>query len=303
MRAAQNARLFLCPLNIAITARLTRTDIMKTHAFSVSMLFVGVLVIAQPASAQFNLPRELPQVLDVLKGLTEQRKPAPAPAPTAPAPTAPAPAPATAGENQPGVPMTQAQPAAAENCRSKGATGYHLDVIETTKKEAANYTPGARSYYVSELNDRKNIYLEVALSASRRGNYHAGTKDPNIIKCYNDALDELAVVARKTLPSFRPTGYTNRNAAEERVLQSAVDLVGDKVLGGGLSSATWKIETRSNGIPSARYKHGMLHVRRGGDDSGFCWILYVNVVQPYAGGGTYAGSEGRYISRTLAGCP
>ena len=273
---------------------------MKTHAFSVSVLFVGLLVTAQAALAQFNLPRELPQVLDVLKGLTEQPKPA---APTPPA-AAPAQPPATAGENKPGAQATQAQPAAAANCQSDGgALRHHLDQIETTKKEAASYTPGARGYYVSELNDRKNIHLEAALSARERKDYLDRVKDPNWRKCLEDAWDELAVVARKTLPSFRPTGYPIRNAAEERVLQSAVNLTGSKVLGSGLSATTWKIETRSNGIPSSRYKHGMVHARTGGDDSGFCWIYYVNVVQDYAGGGTYAGSEGRYVGRTLAGCP
>ena len=276
---------------------------MKTRAFSAFIFFVGVLVTAQAALAQFNIPREIPQILDTLKGIAEQPKPA-APTQAPPAPVAPTQAPAVAGENQPGAPTTQTQPAAAANCRSNAAVSIHLDDIETTKKQAADYTPGARAYYVREFNDRKNVFLEAALSATRRADYLDRFKSNSTwMKCVNDALDELAVIARKTLPSFRPTGYPIRNAAEERVLQSAVDLAGDKVLGGGLSSATWKIETRSNGIPSSRYKHGMLHVRRGSDDSGFCWILYVNVVQAYAGGGTYAGSEGRYVGRTLASCP
>jgi hypothetical protein len=56
---------------------------MKSHAFSAFVFFVGILVATQTALAQFNFPRELPQMMDALKGRAEQPKPAtPAQAPS-----------------------------------------------------------------------------------------------------------------------------------------------------------------------------------------------------------------------------
>jgi hypothetical protein len=49
---------------------------MKIRAASMLVFFVGVFVTAQAALAQFNFPREVPQMLDALKGRAEQPKPA-----------------------------------------------------------------------------------------------------------------------------------------------------------------------------------------------------------------------------------
>ena len=47
------------------------------------------------------------------------------------------------------VPSALAQAPAAQNCKSGDAVfRVHSDNIETTKKQAADYKPGARDYYL-----------------------------------------------------------------------------------------------------------------------------------------------------------
>ena len=111
------------------------------------------------------------------------------------------------------APSTVAQSTAAQSCKGGDAVfRVHSDNIETTRKQAADYKPGARDYYVRDFNDNENLYLKAALSPSRRQDWLGRWKDQKFVKCMNIALDELAVIAKKTLPSYRPTGYAVRNA-------------------------------------------------------------------------------------------
>ena len=203
------------------------------------------------------------------------------------------------------APSTVAQSTAAQSCKGGDAVfRVHSDNIETTKKQAADYKPGARDYYVRDFNDNENLYLKAALSPSRRQDWLGRWKDQKFVKCMNIALDELAVIARKTLPSYRPTGYTVRNAAEERVLLTGVkDIAQATVISSGFASPSWKIEQNRRGIPVARFKHGMVYARYRSVDDGFCRIVYVNIVQDHAGGGTYGDSRPAYIKSEFAGCP
>lgn len=200
--------------------------------------------------------------------------------------------------------LLAALPAVAQDCAGNTVFQIHNENLEITKKQAADYKAGGRNYYVRDFNDAENIYLKASLSASRRQKWFAGWKDPEFVKCMDAALSGLAVIAKKTLPSYRPTGFPVRNAAEEALLRTAVNDIGNaKVIQSGMASSTWNIETRRNGIPSARYKHGMIYAHYPGLDDGFCRIIHVNVVQDYAGGGTYAASKARFIKTEFAGCP
>jgi len=203
------------------------------------------------------------------------------------------------------TPAAVAQGANAQSCKGGDAVfRVHSDNIETTKKQAADYKPGARDYYVRDFNDNENLYLKAALSPSRRQDWLGRWKDQRFVKCMNIALDELAAIAKKTLPSYRPSGYTVRNAAEERVLLTGVkDIAQATVITSGLSSPSWKIEQNRRGVPVARFKHGMIHAKYRSVDDGFCRIVYVNVVQDHAGGGTYGDSRAVYIKSEFAGCP
>lgn len=208
----------------------------------------------------------------------------------------------TANESKPAVSETAAKP---KDCSGDAVAQVHLEDLGKTRKEAEDFTPGSRNYYVSELSDRKNLYLEAALLPGERKEW-LGKWPADFQNCMNTALDGLAAVAKRTLPGYTgPAGYTNGTPAERKVLLTAInDLTEGKVLKSGIRQANWVIDKDSYNFPTARYKHGYVLIQYPKrNHGGFCWVFWINVVQDYAGGGTYGASEGRFISRALAGCP
>lgn len=180
----------------------------------------------------------------------------------------------------------------------------HMDSIEQTRKEAEDYRPGERNYYVSTLSDRKNIYFEAAMMPSKRKEWY--TNMPvDTQNCFNPALDALAAIAKKTLPSFTgPSGYTFGTPAEKKVLLTAInDLAKGTVLRSGLEEANWLIDKNEYGLPTARFKRGYVLAKYPNSDNTNCWVFWINIVQDYAGGGTYAASYGNFVGRSIAGCP
>lgn len=190
------------------------------------------------------------------------------------------------------------------DCNSDPVTQVHLTDLGKTRAEAEEFRPGSRDYYVSTLSDRKNIYLEAALSPSGRKDW-LGRSPEDFVKCMEPALDGLAAVAKKTLPGYTgPQGYTFGTPAEKSALLSAINDIGQaKVLKVGIKQTNWLIDKNSLGIPTARYKHGVIWAQYPNRDDGFCRIFWVNIKQDYAGGGTYGASYGYFVSRAFAGCP
>lgn len=199
------------------------------------------------------------------------------------------------------------KPAGATDCKSNPVADVHLTDIEKTRKEAEEFRPGLREYFVSTLSDRKNLYLEASLSPSAREDWLGRFRqnDPTFEQCVQPALDALAVAARKTLPSYTgPAGYTLGTPAEKNALLGAInDIAKAKVLKVGIKEANWLIEKNDLGIPNARFKHGVIWAQYPNSDDGFCRIFWVNLVQDYAGGGTYGASHGNFVGRSYAGCP
>ena len=191
-----------------------------------------------------------------------------------------------------------------KDCSSDAVTNVHLTDLEKTRKEAEEFRPGLRDYYVSTLSDRKNRYLEAALSPSERKEWLGGSPE-DFVKCLNPALDGLAAVARKTLPGYTgPSGYALGTPAENKALFGAIDDIAQaKVLKVGIKEPNWLIDKNSLGIPTARYKHGVIWAQYPNRDDGFCRVFWVNIKQDYAGGGTYGASYGYYVARDFAGCP
>jgi hypothetical protein len=191
-----------------------------------------------------------------------------------------------------------------KDCNSDAVINVHLTDLEKTRKEAEEFRPGLRDYYVSTLSDRKNLYLEAALSPSRRKEWLGGWPE-DFVNCLNPALDGLAAVARKTLPGYTgPAGYALGTPAEKNAIRGAIDDIAQaKVLKVGIKEANWLIEKNDLGIPTARYKHGVIWAQYPNRDDGFCRVLWVNIKQDYAGGGTYGASYGYFAGRDFAGCP
>jgi hypothetical protein len=188
-------------------------------------------------------------------------------------------------------------------CTTDMMVGVYMKDIETTRKQAEEYRPGARDYYVQDFSDRQNIYLKASLSPSRRKEW-LGTWPANIVNCITPALDNLAAIAKKTLPTYVPAGFALGTPAELKVLRTGVnDLAQATVFKVGISSPNWLISKDSYNFPTARYKYGVIWAKYPGLDDGFCRIIYVNLVQDYAGGGTYGASYGNFIKSEFAGCP
>lgn len=166
-----------------------------------------------------------------------------------------------------------------------------------------NYTPGSRDYYVEDFNDDENIYLKAALSPGERKDWESEWQDENMKKCINARLDELAAAAEKTIGTYKPVGYAFGTPAEKNILRSGVTDIGkaSEVYNVGLNSANWKIIKNDIDIPTKRVRHGTIWLKY--PNNKYCTIAYVNLVQDYAGGGTYNASEARFISWEFAGCP
>jgi hypothetical protein len=197
-----------------------------------------------------------------------------------------------------------AAPGAARNpCDKDPAAEIHLEDLEKTRKEAEEYRPGLRQFYVSTLSHGKNVYLEAALLPSVRKSFLDGRGNSDFTDCMNPALDKLAATARKTIATYTgPTNYTLGTPAEKKVLLSAInDLAQAKVIKVGILQPNWLIEKDSFNFPTARYRHGMAVLQYPNQE--FCWVFWINIVQQYAGGGTYGASYGNYVARSLAGCP
>lgn len=213
----------------------------------------------------------------------------------------------TSSEGVQAKPKTDTNKPASEPKNADCSDSYvkhHVGEIKKTQAEAEEFRPGLRSYYVSELNDRRNTYLESALLDSSRKEWFKSDPDSESAKCLKAAFDELAAVARKTLPGYTgPSDYTFGTPAEKKalVLGTFDDIANAKVLKAGMKQANWMIAKDDYNFPTARYKHGVVWAQYPGRE--FCWIVWVNLKQDYAGGGTYGASYGQYVGRSMAGCP
>jgi hypothetical protein len=205
------------------------------------------------------------------------------------------------------VDTTPVQHSAISPKPPKGCGGVvlsiHYDDAYKTLREAEEYKPGLRDYYVRELNDRRNIYLNASLSPSVRKEW-LGRWPEKDQACLTPLLDEIAAAARRTLPRYRPRGYSQHDSSEEKLIKKAVqvEVPGAEVLLVGVQSEGWKIDKHSNGVPSSRYKYGMAWVKSPSFDDGYCRIAYVNIVGDYAGGNSYADSQANFIKLEPAGC-
>ncbi|HEY1584689.1 MAG TPA: hypothetical protein VGH63_03320 [Polyangia bacterium] len=187
-------------------------------------------------------------------------------------------------------------------CGSPFYAVHYGDALKTLR-DAESYKATARKYYVRELSDNRNEYLDAGISPKFReewfGSHRTAEKDRH---CMAGIFDALGNAAKRTLPKYRPRGYTHhdddgliKDVAKERIPDA-------QILEVGVSSPTWEIEKLRNGIPRVRYKYGMAWVKTASADDGYCRIVYVNIQQDYSGGGTFGESRGHYIKTEPAGC-
>jgi hypothetical protein len=178
----------------------------------------------------------------------------------------------------------------------------HLGDIAKRQKEVDGFTSD-RGWLVNSNNYDHLLY---AVSPAAREKWLTGANALDYRNCLASALDKLAASAATKLPLFLPNtkAYPLHNATEESLLKSKInDLADHKIFYAGIQEPGWLIDKNEFGIPKSRYKHGMVWVRYTPDDHPYCRVYYINVIQDYAGGGTYGASYGYFVEDKLFGCP
>ncbi len=181
---------------------------------------------------------------------------------------------------------------------------FFLEKIAKAQKAADEYTPETRTYPVGK-GEYEWLVLAVSPKAREEWSKKWLTK-PNERKKFNEMLDALAATAAKKLPLYlaNPKLYNFRNPAEEKMMKAELEnLTALRIHKIGLNQAAWLIDKNNLGIPTARYKQGIIWARNAADDHPYCLIYYVNIIQDYAGGGTYGASYAKFTGSELAGCP
>jgi hypothetical protein len=260
---------------------------MKTNLAGMLVL-IALLVLANTVTAQFTIT--IPKIPKIKK---TQPQPSQTPEPSTDLPSTP---------TSPSTPETPATP--ARNDCSDSFTEVHNEGMRKTLKEAEEYTPTLRNYYVEDFSDNRNEYLRAAISPSERKEWLTSHNiKPEDYPCFVPLFDQIAAAAKKTLPTYQPKGYILGTPAEFKLMRDKVDDLADAtVLKIGIKSPSWLIEKDNYNFPTSRYKYGMIWVRNPKLDDGYCRIVFVNIIQDYAGGGTYGDSYGSFIKSEPAGC-
>lgn len=188
------------------------------------------------------------------------------------------------------------------NCAGNIWVESHLGDIAKRQKEVDSFTPD-RGWLVNSNNYDHLLY---AVSPAAREKWLTGANALDYRNCLASALDKLAASAATKLPLFLPDtkAYAQHNPAEERLMKSKInDLADHKIFYVGVQEPNWLIDKNEYGLPKSRYKHGMVWVRYTPNDHVYCRVYYINVIQDYAGGGTYGASYGYFVEDKLFGCP
>jgi hypothetical protein len=179
---------------------------------------------------------------------------------------------------------------------------YQIAEIAKYRSQLDSWNPETQIFPKPNSSDD---YISLALSKKERAAWLRDKKvEPNAK--LDASLDELKTLLVRRLPEYKinPKSFTNRNAAEEKlVLAEMSDVPGLKVFKIGFNQPTWLIDKNEWGIPKARYKHGLVYGRNPNREDPFCRVWYVNVVQEYSGAGTYGPTEARYIEKEFIACP
>jgi hypothetical protein len=201
----------------------------------------------------------------------------------------------------------QDQPVAnkpADKCTENLWLQAHMEDIAKRQKDVDSFTPG-RGWLVGTATYN---HLLFAVSPAAREKWLTDSNALGFKNCPNfvAALDNLAAAAAKKIPLYQPDtkAYAFRSPAEERLMKGKINDPADhKIFYSGIKQASWLIDKNDFGIPTARYKHGLVWVRYVPNDHPYCRIYYINIIQDYAGGGTYGASYARFVGDELAGCP
>ncbi len=182
---------------------------------------------------------------------------------------------------------------------------FFLEEIAKTQKSVDRYNPDDYLYLVSGGSESE--WLLRAISMREREKWAKDwLKKPFEQKKFTEALDALSASAAKKMPIYTPgaQNFAFRNAEEEKMMKATLKNAATlEIIKIGLFHGNWQISKNDFGLPNARYKQGFIWVRNTADDHPYCHLYQVNIIQDYAGGGTYAASYARFLGDTIFACP
>ena len=255
---------------------------MKRYLIYVSSLIIlGIFAVAASAQITVSIPK-IPKV--------KKEKPSPDATPSASP---------DGTTTQSGDQQRQSEQNNQPECSNFGGAYYHYkDSFNELLKDVRAFGPDRD--FTTAQNDE---YLLAALSPNNRK--VLAKKLGEWYPCLSGILDNIATEARPKLPQVNLASSNNvRSPVDERIMRTAVsDLSAAMVFKIGLEAPGWIITKNDLGIPETRFKRGAIWVKYPTADTGFCQILWINVVQDYAGGGTWGSSYANFVRNQIAGCP
>lgn len=177
----------------------------------------------------------------------------------------------------------------------------HRDGIKKVMGYVENWKAGSRDALGSE-----SEYAFYAVSPKMRA---AWLKEKNALAFEGEIeklLKPLSDALAEKVPNYfpQPERFAFSNAGEEAMMKSVLtNLARYKVFKIGLMQSSWRTDPGVLGIPNARFKNGMIYRRDTQADHPYCYATYVNIVQDYGGGGTYAASRAVFVQDELVACP
>jgi len=255
---------------------------MKRNYLRVLTFSAVVIFGAQTVSAQFTIT--IPKLPKINKPKTEPPREART---------------TTTAEQSKDAPVV-----ANDKCTQSGWLERHLEEIAKRQTEVSSFTP-ERGWFTQDFT---YDHLLFAVSPSAREKWLKDSKALDVKDCPNlvSAFDKLAAAAAVKFPLYtaNPKAYNFRNPPEEKMMKATLkNSAAVKIYKIGLNQASWLISKNELGLPTSRYKHGMIWFRDPADDHPYCHFYYVNILQDYAGGGTYGASYAVFVEDGLAGCP
>lgn len=266
--------------------------------FLLSALFVSFVYVNQ-ASAQITI--NLPKFPKVKKNKPEEPKQQPTTTENT-TNTQPQSQPVI---QQPNTVIPKPEPQ-REDEPMDGRLGLFLDEIGKAQKEVERYNANDYMYLVGGTSAE---WLMRAVSPKDRSEWTEKWKvlmTPSVQKRFDEAFQNLSASAALKLPSYNSSlnKYSVHNPVEEKMMKGVLTRIADyKIYSVGLQERTWLIDKNDYGLPTARYKHGVIWLRDTKSDHPYCYASYINIKQDYAGGGTYGASYARFIEDELVGCP
>lgn len=177
----------------------------------------------------------------------------------------------------------------------------HRDGIAKVLKAVNEYDPKTMRGMYSD-----SEYAFYAVSMQMRNEWLTKTNALDFKDEIDRMLKPLADALAEKLPTHFPRmqNYAVRNAGEEAMIKQVLPSpASSKIFQIGFKQSGWMIDANALGIPRARFKNGVIYRRSTQADHPYCYATYVNIVQTYSGGGTYAASRPVLTSEELVGCP